>query len=159
MPVFLKSLGIGLLIVIISLFMVQKDLRLRIWGVETEATVSDAWMASSGKFGTRKNLKVEYVFRDPQDQRVTGEFSPGNDWLPPADLKVKVTYLPYKPGVNRLSSQSGTGGYILLLFGLGLSGYGVYRFFTESVVASHRTAEPINPYGKVGKALDKITGK
>ncbi|MCW8131727.1 MAG: hypothetical protein KIS92_15380 [Planctomycetota bacterium] len=155
MPAFLKILGLGLLLSLVGIFLVQRDLRLRMWGVPADALIEGAWQ-KEGMLGGKEISSVEYTFRDRKDEQFHGAFKPAKGWVPESTT-VKIVYLASDPRINRLASDGAVGSYVLLVVGLLLSALGVKMFFSESVVASHKSETPISGKGRIGKAIDRMT--
>ncbi|MBE7464893.1 MAG: hypothetical protein HS116_15565 [Planctomycetes bacterium] len=152
MPTFLKAFGIGGLMVVLGIFWVQRDMRLRIWGQETDALLTGDWESTGARRGG-KHRKISYTFTpDPSQPRVQGGATVPDEWVPPGTT-VKVEYLPSDPKVNRMVGQGGVTGYLLILAGLGISGVGVYLVMNESVKDSHATATPIDARPKIVRKL------
>ncbi len=153
MPVFLKAFGIGFLLFIIGLVMVQKDLRLRIWGITAEAVITEAWDSSGMSRRSTPNVGLLFRFPDAQGVDVIGEAHVAVDWKRPEDNKVKIIYLPGDPKIHKLAEASSLGSYVLFLLGIVLMGMGVFLFFNQSVVDSHKTASTPSRFGRLGKLM------
>lgn len=159
MPAFLKIIGVGLLISLIGFFLVQRDIRLRIWGARAQGSIEGAWVKEGGILDSsgKQVTKIEYTFRDANNNLCHGSFIPSSSWRPAEDLSVKVVYLTSDPTINRFEDQGAFGSYALFMVGLLLLALGVWMFFKESVTDSHKSETPINAKGKVGRIMDKLT--
>lgn len=157
MPTFLKILGSGLLVTLLGIFFVQRDIRLRIWGVTVDANLSGAWVGEGLLDNEKKIEKIEFTFRDAKSDLHQGSFVPRSGWKPASDMTVKVLYLASDPTIYRLASEGAFGAYVFFIAGLLLVALGVRMFFQESVVASHKSETLVNAKGKVGRIMDILT--
>ncbi|HYF51937.1 MAG TPA: hypothetical protein VEJ63_21190, partial [Planctomycetota bacterium] len=140
MPLSFKLFGAGLLLFFVGIFVAQKHMRLAIWGKTVEARMGETWESSGGRRGS-KSLIVQYLFFDEGGKPVRGGDSVSTDWQPPADEKLQIVYLPSDPSVNKLASNSGLNGYIMLVVSIGLMAAGAWYFNRESVVEAHAETE------------------
>ena len=148
MPTSFKMVGFGLFLTLIGILMVQKDLRLRIWGKEVNAGVMKVWSDGSG---------LEYLFQNEEGNPVKGSCAVPDGFNPEMDLEVKMIYLPGNSDVHRLASKSAGFSYLLLLAGFGLTALGGWYFTRESVTeAQQQTIEDVEKWKEHPKPKDII---
>jgi hypothetical protein len=153
MPTSFKLIGIGLLLSLIGLFMVQQDVRLRLWGKKVMADVMETYEAT-GRGGRKGGWNMVYRYTDEKGKDYRGgcAFPRGYN---PADLRIEVVYLPSNPEVHRLASASAFFSYLFLLVGVALTAGGVWYFNRETVVEAHnQTAEDIEKWKEPPKPKD-----
>ncbi len=143
MPFFFKLGGLGLILTVMGLFMVKQDVRLRIWGEQAEGTIDGAWVNQGLRRGGDV-VKVGYTYFHEKEGMLKCSFSPASGWKPPADLKVKVTFLPYDPHVCRTEFESSRWAYILTSVGFLMLGVSAWLLFNESVVDSQASASTVS---------------
>jgi hypothetical protein len=142
MPTSFKIMGIGLLLFVVGLFMLQKEFRLMIWGKKAEAQIADAWVSSGIGRRSSSKVEVEYLFSDDKNQSVKGYFYIHDSADVPTNDKVTVLYLPGKPEINRPVNQSSWAPYLFFIGGIGLFIYGLwYMMKSETVLEAHRETE------------------
>jgi hypothetical protein len=131
MPTSFKIILIGLLLIVVGLFWGIRDLRLKMSGRSTTATITGAAAASRG------SVKVFYVFSDETGADCNGECVKGSDWVPPAEGKLPVIYLPGQPSTVRPADAVGYTGFLVFLLGIAVTAGGFWYFNRESVVEAH----------------------
>ncbi|HEY3325385.1 MAG TPA: hypothetical protein VGP72_33340 [Planctomycetota bacterium] len=143
MPTSFKLVGFGLLLTFIGFFIIQKDVRLRIWGKPAKADVMNAWARVKNQKVV--NIELAYQFEDPKGETVKGGAFVAPEWALPEGGKVDVVYLPNKPETNRLASDRSSGAYWVFAGGIVLLIVGGVYFNRESVLDAHRdTAEALD---------------
>ena len=112
-------LGIGGLLLAVGLFQVQKDLRLRLFGIRVQAVVTEVGQLKDRRGGPTGQLLVRYHFEDRSGQphescdRVDQPFDRG------VGDQVEVLYFGDRPATSKLAANTGL--WYLFLAGLGLA--------------------------------------
>jgi len=141
-PLSVKLLIVGFVVLVIGIYMVQEDLRLSYFGLTTDAEVMDDYETSSSMSVSRGariprmrevdgKYHVLYRFKDDKGELVTGGgklpldyagSTPSNGTVPgaPKFLTVKVRYIAGKSSVNRLEAASTTKSYNALYIGVAM---------------------------------------
>jgi len=155
MPTSFKFIGIGLLLTLVGFFLVQQDLRLKIWGKKIAADVMHQDENTSRRSREVTSYGLTYRFIDEKNEAVIGggtvplDYQGATMWLNKetgaSEIQtVNVVYLPGKSSINRLATESAFKSYLLFFGGIVLVLMGGYVFKNESVVDAHRqTAEDI----------------
>ena len=131
MPTSFKIVLVGLLLIIVGLFWGIRDLRLKMSGRSAVAMITGASNSSRG------SVKIFYVFSDEKGGDCNGEFVAGSGWVPPADGRLPVVYLPGQPSTVRPVDAVGYTGVFVFLFGIAVTAGGFWYFNRESVVEAH----------------------
>jgi hypothetical protein len=137
MPTSFKLVGIGLLLTLIGFFMVQRDVRLRIWGKTTQAEVMSAWARENESTHQRTSISLDYRFTDDKGNQVLSGATVPPDFTAPGG-RVDIVYLPGSSDVNRLATQSSSLAYFVFLAGIALTAAGAWYFNRESVLEAQR---------------------
>jgi hypothetical protein len=135
MPLSFKMVGLGLLLLLIGIFLAQKELRLRVWGQKAQATITGV-----NEVRSRRNTRLEasYVFPDAQGKKCKGAIFVPDGWTPSGDGTLEILYVPGSPEVNRPAANSESLGFWILALGLGLTVFGGWYFLKkETVVEAH----------------------
>jgi hypothetical protein len=112
-------LAIGGLSLLLGLFMAQKDLRLRLFGIRVQAVVTEVGQLKDRRGGPTGQLLVRYHFEDRSGQphescdRVDQPFDRG------VGDQVEVLYFGDRPATSKLAANTGL--WYLFLAGLGLA--------------------------------------
>lgn len=175
MPTSFKLVGIGALLTLIGFVFVQQDLRLKIWGKTVIADVMDDYEQTSRRSRTPTSLGLTYRFTDDKGEPITGSATVPLDYkgepttaadgegLPgmPRVVKVKVVYLPGKPDIRKLATDSAFKSYLMFFGGIALLLLGVFVFKNETVVEAHRqTAEDLEGgTSRMHRHIKRIAGE
>ena len=155
MPTFIKLLGFGILVTLISFFFVQQDIRLKIWGKEALGEVNDVWMSSDGSLRAPDKVKVELGYSDEKGEyQKTEVVVKSLDDLTEDRKHIKIVYLPGGSKIVRIAGRSAWMSYVGLLVGLAMIGAGVHLLYNEPVVASHASEHPVQT-SRIQKYLDR----
>jgi hypothetical protein len=155
MPLSFKLVGLGLLVLLVGTFMMQKELRLRLWGKKIEAAISNECDIVTRRGGSVH--EVSYAFYDEKsNSQGRGAFYTDNGWTTPQSGNLEVLYVPGSPDVNRLARVSSNAGFLVFGIGLLVTAFGIFVFFkVETIQDAHaetaRTIEeaqnPLDPKG------------
>lgn len=87
LPWYWRGFALGSLLLLVGCWQSCDYVRLRYFGEEAEARITEVILGPKGK-------KLDYVWKLEDGTTVRGSDSVGSDWRPPASQKVKIYYLP-----------------------------------------------------------------
>jgi hypothetical protein len=152
MPTSFKMVGLGLLLTLIGIVMVQKDIRLRIWGKKADATIMGAWERTGRR---SSSVQLDILFIDDAGNSVKGTCGLPSGITPEEGRTLPIVYLSGDSSVYRLATESSGFSYLIFLGGLGLTAFGAWYFTKESVNEAHQqTSEDVEKWKEHPKPKD-----
>jgi len=123
----------GIVLFIVSCFFAYEEWAYLTNGREAIATITAVTpVTTQRRSGTRKSLRVDFAFVEPNGTQRTGSESESTDWTPPATGQVKVRYTPGTYGRVRFAGRVNWAGVGLFIGSLCILGFFGGRLWLEA---------------------------
>jgi hypothetical protein len=109
----LNLLVFGIVLFVVSGFYAYEEGVYFLIGRRAQATITKvSLVTTTGRYGPRKHLQVDFAFVEPNGTKRTGDDSTSTDWVAPATGIVPVDYTP---GVNGRARFAGRVKWLVLI--------------------------------------------
>jgi hypothetical protein len=138
-------LAAGGLLLAVGLFQVQKDLRLRLFGVRAQAEITEIWRPTNRRGEPLPEIAVNYVFTDQAGQARTSGDRVGRSFSGRVGEQVEIVYFADRPGTSKLVENTS-------LWYLALAGIGLVIMAIPVAALFHGARMPAGRPGRSGRA-------